>query len=167
MIIALAGFMGSGKTSVGRALAPMLGLPLTDLDAVVESREGKDIPSIFAEGGEAAFRKAEKEALAYVLSSGADMVLSLGGGTLTDPSNAALVKGKCLCIYLKASAEGIMESLGGNPGGRPMLKGGDMAAKVSSLLAARLPAYEAAADITVESDGRAPEDIALEIRKLI
>ena len=81
-MIVLVGFMGAGKTTVGRLLAANLGIPFTDSDHVIEGRAGKPVPRIFSDDGEPAFRQLEHEVIADLLN-GEDMVLALGGGAAT------------------------------------------------------------------------------------
>ena len=119
--------MGCGKSSIGRLLSERMGWELVDLDQLIEERTGRKIPEIFASDGETGFRAAEKDALEMVLglaagteSDGdsfmdaripelADMVLSLGGGTVTTPECAAMVRERSFCIYLRASVETLVK----------------------------------------------------------
>ncbi len=121
--------MGCGKSSVGRELSGLLSLPFVDLDEYIESREGRSIRDIFESEGEAAFRKMELEALKEILSQAADsepdhennMILALGGGTLTTPECAELVSARTFCIYLKASPATLLAHLEHESATRPML----------------------------------------------
>ncbi len=96
-LIALSGFMGAGKTTVGRTLAQQIGWRFVDLDSRIEERAGLDIPTIFERLGEASFRQMESEVLARVLGESAErdhsLVLALGGGTFVQPQNVALLRG--------------------------------------------------------------------------
>ena len=159
MIISLTGFMGSGKTTVGRIVADALGCPFFDLDDIVVKKAGKGIPAIFAEDGEPAFRTLEADSLKAFIKKYAQStaVLALGGGTLQNALSAKLVKEKTLCIYLQASADTIKERLG-NTTGRP-LASGDWA----PLLESRLATYAATAEITLNTDGLTAEEVADEI----
>ena len=159
MIISLTGFMGSGKTTVGRIVADALGCPFFDLDELVVKKAGKDIPAIFAEDGEPAFRAIEAESLKAFIKKYAQSttVLALGGGTLQNALSAKLVKEKTICIYLQASVDTLKERLGDTTG-RP-LASGDWA----PLLESRLATYEATAAITLDTEGLSPEEIADEI----
>ena len=160
MILSLTGFMGSGKTTVGRVLADWLGCPFTDLDEEVVRKAGTSIPEIFSAEGEEGFRKREAEALRKIVGEygGNTAVLSLGGGTLTQPASAALVHEKTLCIYLRATLETLLSRLEGETEGRP-LAGEGLAERLSS----RTPVYEKTAHVTVDTDGLSPEEIADEI----
>ncbi len=150
MIITLTGMMGCGKSSVGRELSGLLSLPFVDLDEYIESREGRSIRDIFESEGEPAFRKMELAALKEILFQGAtsesgyatsseasewtdkaspatdrpqarDIIIALGGGTLTTPECAELVSARTFCIYLKASPATLLAHLEHEPAGRPML----------------------------------------------
>lgn len=160
MLIALIGFMGSGKTTVGRLVADALGCPFWDLDELVVKKAGRDIPAIFAAEGEAGFRTLEKQVLEQTVSKFANStaVLALGGGSVTVPGAPALLQEKTLCIYLKASLETLQGRLEGQTAGRPLAGEG-----LAERLAQRLPLYESAAHVTLETDGLSPEEVADEI----
>lgn len=157
MVLTLTGFMGSGKTSVGKALSERLGCPFLDLDWIVEEARGMTIPEIFATEGEASFRASELEALEELLGQQAktgkiDLVLALGGGTLMTHECEELVREKTLCVYLKASAETLLENLKGTESTRPMLAGDDLRTRIETLLDEREETYARCADITVENN---------------
>ena len=160
MLIALTGFMGSGKTTVGRIVADALGCPFLDLDQVIEKKAGRSIPDIFRADGEAGFRRLEKDALEKTLARYAEntAVLALGGGTVTVPGAVQLLQEKTLCIYLQADIESLKARLEGQTAGRP-LAGDGMAARLEQ----RAPLYEAAAHVIVDTVGLSPEEIADEI----
>lgn len=106
--IYLVGFMGSGKSTVGRRLAGDLGWPFEDLDAVIEAREHTTISALFAQHGEAEFRSRESDALKQVIapvSRGLPLVLALGGGAFTSEVNRARLKGHGLSIWLDCPLE--------------------------------------------------------------
>ena len=111
MTISLTGFMGCGKSSTGRALAERLGARFMDLDAEIVARDGRTIPEIFREGGEAAFRAVELETLRAVLDEAAqapgDVVLALGGGTLTVPAAREIILAETECVFLRTRFETI------------------------------------------------------------
>lgn len=160
MLIALEGFMGSGKTTVGRILADALGCPFIDLDEVIERKSGRSIPQIFEADGEAAFRLLEKKALEQTISKYGEStaVLSLGGGTVTVPGAVKSLQEKTLCIYLKADVATLQSRLEGQTSGRPLADDG-----FAQRLAQREPLYEAAAHITIDTDGLTPDQIVDEI----
>ena len=207
MIVALTGFMGCGKSSVGRELSVLLRMPLIDLDKYIVDKAGKTIADIFAEQGEKAFRDLESEALAELLSgpggsssetscsagplpsddgplplmlprvaqfprgnlpdqntaSNRSLILSLGGGTILRPENAAMIKEHCTCIFLRATVETLRLHLGGDQSHRPLLKDGGFEA----MLAERTPLYTAAADFIIDIDDISPMQTAGIIANLI
>ncbi len=160
MLITLTGFMGSGKTSVGRIVADALGCPFMDLDDVIVKKAGRSIPAIFEADGEKGFRRLEKQALEQTVGKYAEStaVLALGGGTVTVPGAIGLLQGKTLCIYLQADEETLRAHLEGQKDGRPLAGEG-----WEQRLADRLPLYEKAAHVTVDTVGLTPEEIADEI----
>lgn len=122
--ISLIGFMGCGKSSVGKELAALLPeCRLIDLDSYIEEKRGMSIPEIFNEYGEAAFRRMEREALDEIFSATERprAILSLGGGTVTSEACARLVRQHTDCFYLRASTETLLNNLEGHSAGRPML----------------------------------------------
>ena len=160
MMITLTGFMGSGKTTVGKVLADFLGCPFMDLDDLVVKKAGKSIPDIFAQDGEPAFRQLEARLLRQTVEKYAEntAVLALGGGAVTTPASAALLHEKTVCIYLRASLDTLLQRLAGETAGRPLADEA-MAAR----LAEREPLYEETAHVIVDTDGLAPDEVADEI----
>lgn len=122
--ISLIGFMGCGKSSVGKILATLLPeCRLIDLDTYIEEKQGKNIPEIFNEYGEAAFRRMEREALEEIFSdkSRHRAILSLGGGTVTSEQCRQLIRRHTDCFYLRATTDTLLDNLEGHSDGRPML----------------------------------------------
>ena len=122
--ISLIGFMGCGKSSVGKILATLLPeCRLIDLDTYIEEKQGKNIPEIFNEYGEAAFRRMEREALEEIFSdkSRPRAILSLGGGTVTSEQCRQLIRQHTDCFYLRATTDTLLDNLEGHSDGRPML----------------------------------------------
>lgn len=160
MLIALTGFMGSGKTSVGRLVADALGCPFLDLDEIIVKKAGRSIPEIFQADGEKGFRRLEKDALEKTVAKYAEntAVLALGGGTVTVPGAVKLLQEKTLCIYLEADIDTLIARLQGQPEGRP-LADENMAAR----LAQREPLYREASHVTIDTAGLTPEEITDEI----
>jgi shikimate kinase len=153
----LVGFMGSGKSTVGRELSLNLRSPFFDLDAEIEKSTGSSVREIFAQFGEARFRELEREQLVRV-SEGPDAIISLGGGAYVDSENRRIVDATGISIWLKASFENIRERV--RPDGtRPLLADVDRARQLYS---ERLPAYRLAR-IHVLTDNRLPDAIAKEI----
>jgi shikimate kinase len=119
----LVGFMGAGKTSVGRALSLRLGLPFEDLDDRIQHREGKTIEQIFREAGEAEFRKAETAALRELLEESCSplRVVALGGGAFVQPANAALIEEAGIhSVFLDAPVEELLRRCEDEPKERPL-----------------------------------------------
>ncbi len=164
--LVLIGFMGAGKTSVGKELAELLGCALYDTDQETERRAGMTISDIFRFQGEESFRKMETDTLRTLLEqtgqNGGYTVISAGGGLALREENQRLLREHAVCIYLKTSPEQVLLRLQGDTT-RPLLQGGNVREKVEGLLAARGPVYEKAADITANTDGRTPGEIAREI----
>lgn len=140
--IILVGFMGTGKTVTGRILAERTGMELVDMDALIELRQGKSIPEIFAQDGEAAFRSMERE-LVKELSARNGLIISTGGGIVLDPGNIADFEQTGLVVCLTASPETILKRLE-NDTTRPLLSG-DKKSQIASLLETRKPLYDAIA----------------------
>ena len=159
-MITLTGFMGSGKTTVGKVLADFLGCPFMDLDDLIVKKAGKSIPEIFAEDGEAAFRQLETRLLRQTVEKYTEntVVLALGGGAVTAPASAALLREKTVCIYLRATLETLQSRLEGETAGRPLAD-----ASLADLLAAREPLYEQTAHVIIDTDGLSPDEVADEI----
>jgi shikimate kinase len=157
-MIVVVGFMGAGKTTVGRLLAAKLGIPFTDSDHVIEARAGKPIPQIFADDGEPAFRQLEHEVIAGLLNGG-DKVLALGGGAATHAGTRAVLAAAAVpVVYLRISYAQAMSRVGGDRS-RPMLARPDAA----QLHKDRDPLYAQAATLTVDAGDRTPEEIALDV----
>jgi shikimate kinase len=152
-VIVLVGFMGAGKTTVGRLLAAQLGVPFTDSDQVIEDRAGKPIRQIFADDGEAAFRALEHQVIADLLA-GQDIVLALGGGALEHALTRKLLT-EAPVAFLRVGFAEALSRVGGD-GGRPMLA----RPGIADIYAGRQAAYETMATLAVDVDGRSPEDIA-------
>ena len=155
--VVLVGFMGSGKSSVGRELARRFGAPFVDVDERIESSAGSPIRELFAREGEPAFRAREKAALREALSV-KGCVVATGGGAFSDEENRVLLRTYAPVVYLEAAVETLLERLAGDLG-RPLLRGGDREAVVRELLSRRVPGYRTA-DVTVRTDGRTVEEVA-------
>ncbi len=160
MIITLCGFMGSGKTTVGRVLADFLGCPFIDLDDAVEQKAAKPIKALFTLYGEAAFRQMEAAILRQTVEKYGEntVVIALGGGSVTTPASALLLRERTVCIYLKTSLEAVRQRLEGETEGRPLADD-----RLSERFAEREPIYEKTAHVIVDTDGLSPEDVADEI----
>ena len=162
--IALVGFMGSGKTSVGKILAERLGAPFVDLDETISRKAGRTIAEIFREHGEVGFRAHERAALREVLESSTPLVLATGGGTFADASMRRWVRTVARTVYLKASPEVLFARIGAGSARavRPLLAGPDPLATIRRLLTERTPAYEES-DVTVTAERASAPEIVEEI----
>jgi shikimate kinase len=154
----LVGFMGAGKTTVGRLLAGTLGRPFTDLDESIESRTGRSIDDLFTDLGEEGFRDAERDALAAVARE-RDAVVACGGGIVTDDHSREALAASGDVVYLEVSADEALARVRDRLVGRPLLQGADPAG-AAALLGLRERLYEAVADLTVDTVGRSPEEVA-------
>jgi len=157
MRIFLVGFMGSGKTTVGRSLAEKLGYEFVDLDDVIAQFAGRTITQIFQELGEAVFRQLESEAIRLIVSRD-NVVVSLGGGAFVREENRRLAKKYGVSIWLDCPIELILARLEGTAD-RPLYQSPE---QMRELLTARLPAYQQA-DLRIAADQGSPEELAEEI----
>jgi shikimate kinase/3-dehydroquinate synthase len=155
-VIVLVGFMGAGKTTVGRLLSARLGVPFVDSDLVIEQRSGRPVRQIFAEDGEPAFRTLEHDVIADLLD-GPDLVLAVGGGAAEHPGTREKLA-TAQVVYLEVGYDQAMARVGGDPD-RPLLARSDLAATYQR----RLPLYAEIATLAVATDGRRPETIAADI----
>ena len=159
-MIVLVGFMGAGKTTVGRLVATRVGLPFVDADAAIEAAAGTTIADLFDRRGEAAFRELESRTVLSLLA-GPDAVVALGGGALGDPAVATALQWATV-VFLDVSFREAKRRLAGAVD-RPMLRRGDPKA----LYEARRSSYQRAADHVVPVDGREPQEIADGIAALL
>ena len=156
--ISLIGFMGSGKSSIGRLLAEKTAYNFIDLDELIEERTGKSIPEIFARDGEELFRDYESEAL-YSLSDTAKLIIAAGGGAAVQPANRKFFLNQSYTIYLKVSFKEFLKRTRGRTN-RPLLK--KPLAEIKTLYHDRLPLYRQVGREIV-TDGRSLEEITREI----
>ena len=149
--VVLVGPMGSGKTTLGRALAAKTALTFEDVDARIAADAGCDIPAIFADEGEAGFRSRESHALAAVLA-GAPAVIATGGGAVLSQANRDAMRDAGHVVYLQVDAATQLARLVGNTG-RPLLQGDDRAATLARLQAQREPLYRDVAHHCLDTSG--------------
>jgi shikimate kinase/3-dehydroquinate synthase len=156
----LAGFMGSGKSAVGRLCAERLGMDFLDTDQEIARRAGMPIPEIFERCGEAYFR-AQERALVAELSARRGCVVATGGGMVVDDENRAALLASGMVVCLTAAPEVIVQRVGGDSAAqhRPMLRGGDVAGRVAQLLRERAPKY-AQLHYHVDTSQRSPDEVA-------
>lgn len=158
--IALIGFMGTGKSSVGQLAAAQLHFTFLDTDHVIESRAGKTISEIFAEQGEPAFRELERKIVGELVAR-KKTVISTGGGVPVNPENFASLKSHSLIVCLWASPEKIWERVR-NQTHRPLLQEADPLAKIRKLLEERAPYYRQA-DVLLNTEMRSLKDVAQQV----
>jgi shikimate kinase len=163
--IVLVGMMCSGKSAVGAALARRLGWAHLDLDREIERAAGRSVREIFAADGEAAFRRMEAEATRR-LAGRTRVVLSPGGGWMTNPALLDSLGRGTLCAWLQVSPEEAVRRSAAAAGERPLLAGADPLAAVRRLLAEREGFY-ARAHLAVATDGRSAHDAAMHIHESI
>jgi len=154
--IVLTGFMGTGKSTVGRLLADRLGWSFVDTDAVIEDRHGP-IPAIFAEHGEARFRALEREVAAEV-ARGTRQVVATGGRLLLDPENERALGATGVVVCLTASVDALVARLAHEADQRPLLRDGDPAERIRALLAERAAGYGRFPQVV--TDSRTPAQVA-------
>ena len=165
-VVVLIGFMGAGKTTVGRELARMLNRSFYDLDPLIEARAGKSIASVFAEQGEAAFRKLESQSLRELLESFEDelAVIALGGGAFAQETNRQLIRDHSLTVvFLDVALDEALRRCASAPGARPLMSAPEQA---TLLYEERLPFYRTA-QCTVQTGGKTVPGIAQEIVSLL
>jgi shikimate kinase len=138
--IVLTGFMGTGKSTVGRLLAAQVGYRFVDTDAWIEAQDGRSLPTIFAQSGEAGFRRWETDA-AEALAGQSGLVIATGGGLMLNPANAALLARSGPVFCLTARPETILARLQADETERPLLNRPNPAQRIHELLAQRAEAY--------------------------
>jgi len=161
-LVVLVGFMGAGKTTVGRELARVLNWSFYDLDALIEGRTGRTVPALFAEQGESAFRKLEAQTLRELLETLEDepAAIALGGGAFVQEEVRQIIRDRpASVVYLDVGLEEALRRCASAPGHRPLLQNRD---QITFLYEERLPFYRTAL-ATVRTDGKTPLAVAQEI----
>lgn len=162
--IILVGFMGTGKSVVGKAVSRLTDRPFVDADEELVRRAGRPISQIFQEDGEAAFRELERSVI-NDLCSQSGTVIAAGGGAFVDPENRALMLGRARVFCLSAKPETISERTSELQPIRPLLARDDTLTRIKELLAQRADAY-ALAHHTIETDDLTPEQVARRVLAL-
>jgi shikimate kinase len=162
--IFLTGFMGCGKTSVGRLLAERLGFLFVDLDEAIVNQAGSSIKYIFTQRGEPAFRELESQVLAQV-AAGSELVVSTGGGAVLAERNRALMRTSGCIVNLTAAVECIAARVSGDSE-RPLLQGDPSLERIRTMLESREPCY-ADADLRLDTSSKSIETVAGEIIALL
>ena len=169
MNLVMTGFMGTGKSSVGRLVAEALALDFVDTDDLIVERAGMEIKDIFAVHGEARFRELEREVIEEVTSTGTNLVLATGGGAVVDPVNRERLKGWGVVVCLTASFDAILSRVGGGDE-RPLLgeeeKTGVAESRARTLMEERRAAYEEA-ELTVDTTALTTAEVATAVLQYI
>ncbi|HEY2328742.1 MAG TPA: shikimate kinase [Verrucomicrobiae bacterium] len=158
--LALIGFMGTGKTSVGRVVAEHMHFEFLDTDEIIQSRTNCSIADIFQKDGEPAFRALERQVVGE-LAAREKTVIATGGGLPTNPENLAALKTHALVVCLWSSPEKIWERVR-YQSHRPLLHDADPQKKIRELLAAREPFYKQA-DVLINTELRSAREVAQQI----
>ncbi len=151
--IVLTGFMGTGKTTVGKLLAERLDCPFIDMDLLIEEREGRTISDIFAADGEPYFRAVERR-LVKELSARQGLVIATGGGVVADPENVRVFEGTGMLVCLDAAPESVLERVA-HETHRPLLAAPDREKRIRDLLDKRRAAY-ASVSLHIDTNGLTP-----------
>jgi shikimate kinase len=159
--VVLVGFMGAGKSTIGRRLARRLGYRFEDMDRRIEKREGRTIASLFAERGEAAFRALEQEE-ARAVAALKDVVVASGGGAFAQEATRALLQRGAFTVWLQCSLEAALHRVRPD-GSRPLAGNREI---MRTLLAEREPSYRMA-DVTVDTSRQTPRQVVDRIVELI
>lgn len=162
--IILTGFMATGKSTVGKALAARLQRKFLDTDGLIEQEAGKPIARIFAEDGEPRFRTLEKQVIARVCEE-KNAVIATGGGAIVDEANAERLKASGIVVCLSASPAAIWQRVQGGTE-RPLLRGEEPLDKIQTLLTARAQAY-ARADVTIETSSLSIDQVVEAVRAAV
>ncbi len=157
--IVLFGFMASGKTTIGELLSEMTGMRLLDTDTMVETVAGTTVEEVFEAHGEERFRELEREAIRRAVGR-RDAIIAAGGGAVLERDNVVSLKGAGVMYLLDVSPGEVIRRTSGH-GGRPLL--GERKSEVEELMRTRRSAYLEAADVVVQTPGKAPSEIAREI----
>jgi shikimate kinase len=160
--VALIGFMGVGKSAVGKVLAERLEKTLIEVDFLIVRKAGKSIPQIFREDGEIAFRELEIEVIKDI-AKGVNQVIACGGGVVLNKINIDRLKQNSVIVWLTASPEVIAERIAYDREGRPLLQGKNTLSHIRSLLNFRKPYYKRSADFEVDTSNLEIDSIIKQI----
>jgi len=161
MRIALVGYRGSGKSTIGKILAEKTGWELVCLDELIEKRAGKSIPQIVEQEGWKRFRQLESKILKEVIKKD-PAIFDLGGGVVEQEENRKLIKENCFVVWLKASPEILAERIKHSQN-RPSLTGKDFLEEISEVLARREPLYQELAHLELNTEQKPPQELAEKI----
>jgi shikimate kinase len=164
--IFLVGPMGAGKTTIGKHLADLLGLPFVDVDTEIESRAGADIQWIFDMEGEQGFRDRECKMLLDMSSNSQPKVIATGGGIVLRDENRAVLQRTGMVVYLSATAEQLFERTRRDKT-RPLLQVEDRRAVIDQLVETRDPLYNQVADLVFPSGSMQPNKLAKKLAEAL
>ncbi|MCE9634493.1 MAG: helix-turn-helix domain-containing protein [Planctomycetes bacterium] len=164
--VALLGLRGAGKSTVGRALADRLGVPLVELDELVEEQAGLPLDEVFRVHGEGYYRRMESRALDAFLARGTPAVLATGGGIVTAPETFDLLRRSCFTVWLRARPEDHMARVEQQGDFRPMARRPDAMAELRQILDDRAPLYSQAS-LVVDTDRGSADDVAKRIERSV
>lgn len=164
--IILIGYMGCGKSTLGKKLSYVLKQPYLDTDKMIETKEKKSINEIFGTQGEAAFRDMETACVRSLFANAQDYVIAVGGGLPLREENRVLLRKLGTVIYLRAKPDTIYERLKDDDT-RPLLRGDDPRKKIEEMIGVRGPVYEEAAHVRIDVDGKSFEELLVEIKRSI
>ncbi|NLP46588.1 MAG: shikimate kinase [Epulopiscium sp.] len=159
--IALIGFMGCGKTTIGKNLAILLTYPFIDSDKEIEKQEGKSISAIFAHAGESYFRKVEKRIIEKI-AKGQHQVIATGGGIIKSKDNICILQSTSILVYLRGSPEQIYKNIKDDKT-RPLLQGKNKQQIINEMLEEREHLYKEAADLVISINNRSIKEIVDDI----
>lgn len=164
--IILIGYMGSGKSTVGRKAAKAVEYNFLDTDTLIEKEEGMTISKLFEEKGETYFREKETETIRRLIAEPKGNIIATGGGLPMREGNAEFLKELGTVIYLKAETDTLLKRLSGDTT-RPLLQNGELREKIETMLAIRGPVYESCADVILQTDNMSFYEIICNIEKLL
>ena len=156
--IILIGFMGTGKSTIGRNLSQTFGYPLIDTDDMIVEQQGRPIPEIFESDGEETFRDLETKVL-QSLHQHSGHIISTGGGIIGRPENCALLRQLGYVVWLIAQPQAILERTARNSN-RPLLNNDDPEATIRNLLEERTPLYRDTAHLGIETDNLSFDEVS-------
>jgi shikimate kinase len=161
--LALIGYRGTGKTTVGRIVADRLSRTFLDADLELETRAGRPISAIFAECGEAVFRDWEERTLTELIRGFPDAIVATGGGVVLRQENHSRIRDLGFVVWLTAGPSVLASRLASDPDGlaaRPALTAVGTIAEIAQVLASREPLYRALADAVIDTTDKSPEQVA-------
>ena len=164
--LALIGYRGTGKSTVGRILADRLNRKFLDADLEIEARAGRSIRSIFTEWGEAEFRDWEERTLAELTSAFPDAIVATGGGAVLRETNRRRIRGLGFVVWLRADPSVLARRLESDSRGladRPALTPVGTLSEIATVLEVRIPLYQELADAVIETGDKTPDEVAAAI----